>query len=144
MVCQNQLSRALMPRLCPSTHVAVVDDEAGMRRAVGRLLRASGFRVTSFPSAEAFLARDPPDAPDCLVLDIRMPGMSGTDLQMTLAARGEAIPTVVITAQDDPRTRARSLAAGAAAYLTKPFDECELIGAIQQALAGGSPRCGQE
>jgi FixJ family two-component response regulator len=137
---QNETRSGVMRRLYVSAHIAVVDDETGVRRALERLLRASGFRVTGFPSAEAFLARDPPDAPDCLVLDIGMPGMSGIDLQVTLAARGESIPTVVITAQDDPRTRARSLAAGAAAYLTKPLDECELIGAIQQALAGGPPR----
>jgi FixJ family two-component response regulator len=121
------------PRSAAAVHVAVVDDEAAVRRALERLLRASGFRVTSFTSAEAFLARDPRDAPDCLVLDIWMEGMSGLDLQAALAARGERIPTIIITAHDDPLTRERSLRAGAGAYLTKPFDEKELIEAIQRA-----------
>jgi FixJ family two-component response regulator len=122
-----------------SGHIALVDDEAGVRRALERLLRASGFRVTSFPSAEAFLDRDPPDPPDCLVCDIWLDGMSGTELQTTLAAQGQQIPTVIITAHDDSLTQARSMAAGAVAYLTKPVDEVDLIGAIQSALGCKGP-----
>jgi FixJ family two-component response regulator len=111
-----------------------VDDEASVRRAVQRLLRACGFRATIFSSAEAFLARNPPEPLDCLVLDVWMDGMNGLELQATLAARGESIPVILITAHDDPLTRERGLQGGAIAYLTKPFDDGVLLEAIRRAL----------
>jgi FixJ family two-component response regulator len=117
------------------THIAVVDDEGIVRRAVERLLRASGFRVTTFSSAEAFLAGLDGERPDCLVVDVHLGGMSGIDLQHALSSRRETIPVVTITAHDDPATRDGCLQAGTIAYLTKPFDERELIGAIQHALS---------
>ena len=117
-----------------SPHIAVVDDEAIVRRALERLLRASGFRVTTFPSAEAFLKHMAADRPDCLVLDLHLGGMSGLCLQAALTSRGDSIPCIVITAHDDPLTQSRCLMAGAVAYLTKPFDDSELIEPIQKAL----------
>jgi FixJ family two-component response regulator len=133
-VSQRRTSRGGSPRSGAPAYIAVVDDEASVRRAVQRLLRAWGFWVTSFSSAEAFLARDPPVPPDCLVLDVWMDGMTGLDLQATLTARGEPIPIILITAHDDPLTRQRGLQGGAIAYLTKPFDDMVLLGAIRRAL----------
>jgi FixJ family two-component response regulator len=120
-----------------------VDDEAIVRRALERLLRASGFRVTTFPSAEAFLAHLAADRPDCLVLDLHLGGMTGLNLQGALASRGDPIPCIVITAHDDPLTRSRCLLAGAVAYLAKPFDDSELIEPILRAL-GVTPTDGDD
>ena len=93
-----------------------------------------GFSVATFASAEEFLASERAAAPACLVLDVHLDGMSGFDLQERLATAGVPIPTIFITAHDDPVTRAR--ARSGVAYLQKPFREDALIGAIQQALEG--------
>jgi FixJ family two-component response regulator len=108
-------------------------------RALTRLLRANGFCVSSFASAEAFLAREATDQPDCLVLDLNLGGMSGLELQAALAAGAEQEPWIVITAHDSPLTRAHCLQAGAAAYLVKPFDDRQLIDAIDRALGSETP-----
>ena len=112
--------------------ITVVEDDSSFRRALRRLLSGAGFTVATFASAEEFLASNSSRATDCLVLDIHLGGMSGFDLQERLAAAGAPIPTVFITALDDPATRAR--ARSGAAYLRKPFREDALVGAIQQAL----------
>jgi FixJ family two-component response regulator len=113
--------------------IGVVEDDPSFLRALGRLLGAAGFRVATFASAEAFLASESAGAMSCLVLDVHLGGMSGFDLQQRLAAAGAPIPTIFITAHDDPITRER--ARSGVAYLRKPFREDALIGAIQQALA---------
>ena len=113
--------------------VCVIDDDASVLRAVRRLLRAAGFAVRTFASAEDFLdSRDAP-RPDCLVLDVHLGGVSGLGLQERLAASGRSIPIVFITAQDPPATRKRARAATAPECLRKPFDDESLIGAILRA-----------
>jgi len=102
------------------------------RRALRRLLSAAGFRVATFASAEEFMASESAGATSCLVLDVHLGGMSGFDLQQRLATAGAQIPTIFITAHDDPVTRER--ARSGAAYLRKPFREDALIGAIREAL----------
>jgi FixJ family two-component response regulator len=117
--------------------VAIVDDDESVRESVPDLLRQFGFEAKAFESAEALLLSDRMDAIDCLILDIVMPGMSGPDLQQELAHRGHRIPIVFISAQGDPGTRTRVLAAGAAAVLAKPFSEADLLEAINGALRTG-------
>jgi FixJ family two-component response regulator len=112
--------------------IGVVEDDPSFLRALGRLLGAAGFSVVPFASAEEFLASESAEAVSCLVLDVNLGGMSGFDLQQRLAAAGSPIPTIFITAHDDPITRER--ARSGVAYLRKPFREDALIGAIRQAL----------
>jgi len=112
--------------------VYIVDDEESVRRAVGRLLKAEGMRVRAYASAEEFLDSGPEKAA-ILVLDIRMPGMSGLELRDRLTAQGAAIPTIFITAHDDEETRAAALRTGAVAFLVKPFEDDALLAAIDEA-----------
>lgn len=118
--------------------VAVVDDDASVRKALKRLLRVSDLDVEVFVSAQDFLESLPSRHPDCLVLDLHMPGTNGLDLQHHLARVGVRVPVVVITGHDEPQTRAQCELAGAAAFLCKPLDEKALLQAIQQAT--GAPR----
>ena len=112
--------------------IGVVEDDPSFLRALRRLLSAAGFSVATFASAEEFLASDSAGGTACLVLDVHLGGMSGFDLQHTLATAGAPIPTIFITAHDDPVTRER--ARSGVAYLRKPFREDALIGAIHLAL----------
>jgi FixJ family two-component response regulator len=112
--------------------IGVVEDDPSFLRALRRLLSGAGFSVATFGSAEEFLASDSAGTTACLVLDVNLGGMSGFDLQQRLATAGTPIPTIFITAQDDPATRQR--AQSGVAYLRKPFREAALIGAIRQAL----------
>jgi FixJ family two-component response regulator len=113
--------------------VAVIDDDASVRRALGRLLRSAGLTVETFATAEAFL-RAGARPPACLVLDVRLPGLSGLELQARLAAEGRRIPIVFITGHEDDQARHQALAAGALDFLAKPFDEGALLGALAVAL----------
>ncbi len=115
--------------------VSVVDDDESVRESLPDLLCELGFATEAFASAEEFLASDHLDRTRCLVLDVGMPGMSGPELQEELARRGRAIPIVFITAQQDESIRARVLAAGAVAYLHKPFSDTALLDAVNAALA---------
>jgi FixJ family two-component response regulator len=115
--------------------VCVVDDDAPVRRALQRLLQASGYGVETFGSAADFLATEHAPPPDCLVLDIRLGGMSGFQLHDRLRATGISIPTVFITGHDDAATRELARRVGAAGYVRKPFDEASLVSAIEAALA---------
>jgi FixJ family two-component response regulator len=113
--------------------VAVVDDDESVRVAIRSLLRSVGFRVEVFASAESFLdARH--DGIACLIVDVRLTGMSGLDLQRQLAAAGDAPPVVFISAHDDPVARRQALGAGALAFLRKPFPERALIDAVRSAF----------
>jgi FixJ family two-component response regulator len=114
--------------------IGLVEDDPSFRRALQRLLSAAGFSVAAFASAEEFLASDSAGATACLVLDVYLGGMTGFDLQQRLTTAGIPIPTIFITAHDDPVTRER--ARSGMAYLQKPFREDALIGAIQRALKG--------
>jgi FixJ family two-component response regulator len=120
------------PHLAP--FVAIVDDEEPVRIALGRLLGAMGLRAQGFADGTSFLAFLEGARPDCLILDLHMPGMSGLDLLRALRARQRPLPTIVITAHDEPETRGNCLRAGAAVYLRKPLDGNALFGAIAEAL----------
>lgn len=114
--------------------VSIVDDDESVRESLPDLLRQMHFAVQAFSSAEAFLASDFVHQTRCLILDVVMPGMSGSDLQRELAARGLGIPIIFITANADPRARERLLEQGAVACLFKPFGEAALLEALNAAL----------
>ncbi len=114
--------------------IAIIDKDKGVRRAVCRLLRAHGFRPQGYSSAEAFLLRGRMDEPACLLLDIELDGMSGTELLDRLKADGSSIPIVVMTAADDESTRRSVLQAGCAAYLQKPSSTERVLAAIANAM----------
>jgi FixJ family two-component response regulator len=114
--------------------VFVVDDNAAMREALVRLIRSAGLRVAAFKSAEEFLRQNWPDIPACLVLDVRMPGMSGLELQRELAAMKKQIPVIFITAHGDIPMSVRAMKAGAVEFLPKPFHDQDLLDAIHQAI----------
>ena len=112
----------------------VVDDDASVRTALDSLFRSVGLVVRSFGSAQDFLSEPPADGPACLVLDVRLPGMSGLDLQRQLAERDVALPVVVITGHGDIPMTVRAMRAGAVEFLPKPFRDQDLLDAVQQAL----------
>jgi FixJ family two-component response regulator len=114
--------------------VSVVDDDESVRESLPDMLRQFGFAAAAFSSAEEFLASDAIGRTDCLLLDVKMPGMSGPDLQRELTALGQDIPIVFITASGDKAVRARLLSNGAVECLFKPFSEMALLGALQSAL----------
>jgi FixJ family two-component response regulator len=118
----------------PEAIVFVVDDDAAVREALGSLIRAAGLAVQTFASALEFLAGPRPDAPSCLVLDVRLPGLSGLDLQKRMADVDIAIPIVFITGHGDVPTSVRAMKAGAVEFLTKPFIDQDLLDAVQQAI----------
>ena len=114
--------------------ISVVDDDESLRRSVGNFLRSVGFRVETFASAEDFLRSARRERTGCLVLDVRMTGMSGLDLLRHLAAGNVRVPAVVLTAHGDEEIRQRCLGAGAVAFLDKPFHAEALLDAVQTAL----------
>ena len=115
--------------------IAVVDDELSVRKALQRLLRASDLDADIFASADDFLAAlTLTSPPDCLVLDLHMPGTSGLDLQQRIAGAGWRLPIIVITGHDEPGMKARCLGAGASAYLEKPLEAGTLLAAIRAAI----------
>ena len=114
--------------------VIVVDDDASTLRALERLLRSLDYEVIGFPNAEAFLAQDVPSEQACLLLDVFLPGMSGIELWTRMAASGQRIPTILMTAHDDEGTRELLSKLGASAVLYKPFDEDVLLEAIARTL----------
>ncbi len=119
--------------------VFLVDDDASVRKALQRVIRSAGYEVEPLEDAAAYLAGSAPRASSaCLVLDIRMPGMSGIELQSAIAGTDHALPIVFITGHGDEHIRARALAAGAIEVLFKPLDETVLLGAISRALRGHS------
>jgi len=115
--------------------VFVVDDDPSVRRSVTRLLESSGYAVEAFASAREFLARAPHPGPCCLVLDVRMPGLTGIQLQELLAATGRRMSIVFVTGHADVPTSVKAMKAGAVDLLTKPVDVQDLIAAIQRAVA---------
>ena len=115
--------------------VFIVDDDAQMRDSLRNLIRSVGLRVELFASAQDFLQSQHPDTPSCLVLDVRMPGLSGLDLQRQTSEAGLDIPIIFITGHGDIPMTVRAMKAGAVEFLTKPFRDQDLLDAIQQALA---------
>jgi FixJ family two-component response regulator len=114
--------------------VYIIDDDAGVRSAMQRLLKSIGLRSEAFAAANDFLQRSPHDGPSCLILDVRLPGMSGLDLQRKLLEAGIQIPIIFITAHGDIPMSVRAMKSGAVEFLTKPFRDQDLLDAIQQAL----------
>jgi FixJ family two-component response regulator len=114
--------------------VFVVDDDLSVREGLGSLIRSVGLRVESFGSAQEFLDQSSADAPSCLVLDVRLPGLSGLDLQVRMAQANIDIPIIFITGHGDVPMSVRAMKAGAAEFLIKPFRDHDLLDAIQQAL----------
>ena len=119
----------------PKGLVFVVDDDESVRRSLSRLLRAAGLASETFPSAEAFLARSPVEEVGCLVLDLRMRGLTGMDLQKRLTEAGQRLPIVFLTAHGDIPTGVEAMKLGAMDFLTKPVDDRRLLAAVRQALA---------
>jgi FixJ family two-component response regulator len=119
--------------LAPTVSVAIVDDDAPVRVALARLLRASSFETETYASGEEFLNSLRLHTPGCLVVDLQMPEMTGLQLQHHLARAGIKIPTIIITAHDEAGTRERCASAGASAYLLKPLQPATLIAAIKAA-----------
>jgi FixJ family two-component response regulator len=114
--------------------IAIVDDDDSVRYALRHLLRAAEFGVTTFGSAEEFLNSPDGEEADCLIADINLPGMSGVALVEALALAGRTVPTVLITARDDPTTVELIWRAGHVPHLRKPFSDEELFTAIQQVM----------
>ena len=115
--------------------VAIVEDDESYRVALQRLLKSAGFAVTSFASAGDFLNHGHQDETGCLIVDIRMPGMSGLDLQAKLNDDRCTIPIIFITAHGDERTRLQAMRGGASKFLAKPFDGATLLDGVRAALA---------
>ena len=114
--------------------VFVVDDDDAVRASLERLIRSAGFTVKTFASANQFLENERPDAPGCLVLDVKLPGIGGLDLQRRLAETDIGIPIVFITGHGDIPMSVRAIKAGAIEFLTKPFRDQDLLDAINQAI----------
>ena len=110
--------------------VAIVDDDDLFRRSVERLVRSAGFRVEAFGSAEDFLERSDPERTACAILDMKLPGMNGLDLQRRLNTRPRPMPVVFVSAHEETAVRASALRAGAVAFLKKPFDDRTLLDAL--------------
>jgi FixJ family two-component response regulator len=117
------------------TTVLVVDDDPTLRESVGRLLRSLGLEAQLFASIADFLDSDPPEGPACLVLDVRLPGKSGLDLQRELAAGNRELPIIFITGHGDIPMTVQAMKRGAIEFLTKPFRDQELLDAIQLGLS---------
>ena len=114
--------------------ISIVDDDEALRNSLDDLVQSIGFRTQGFPSAEAFLSSSQAGDTACLILDVRMPGMNGLDLQRRIVAARWRIPIIFITSHADDVARARALEAGAVAFLRKPFREEELLNAMDVAL----------
>ena len=125
---------ANLPSASEQPVVLVVDDDNSLREALGRLMRSVGLRVEMYDSAQSFLQAELPTAPTCLVLDIRMPGQSGLDLQAELVREDIRIPIIFITGHADVPMSVKALKAGAVDFLTKPFRDQDLLDAVRAAL----------
>jgi RNA polymerase sigma factor (sigma-70 family) len=118
-----------------SPSVLIVDDDPEFRDSVGRLLRSVGLQIREFSSVSDFFKADPPDGPSCLVLDVRMPGGSGLELQRDLVAANKQLPIIFITAHADVPMTVQAMKGGAIEFLTKPFRDQELLDAVEAGLA---------
>lgn len=114
--------------------IAIVDDDPSVREGLSGLIRSAGLQVETFASAQEFLARPGAEAPSCLVLDLQLPGLSGLDLQKRMTEVGLEIPIVFLTGHGNIPASVQAMKAGAVEFLTKPFDEQDLLQAIQEAV----------
>ena len=124
--------------------VFVVDDDADLRASIQGLLKSADLRSEGFETAEQFLQRPPLRGPSCLILDVSLPGISGLEFQQQLRSAGVQIPIIFITGHGDIPMSVKAMKSGAVEFLTKPFDDTELLDAVQQALARDSARLVQE
>jgi FixJ family two-component response regulator len=124
--------------------VFIIDDDVGVRAAMQRLLKSVGLHAESFATPQEFFRHKPPDGPSCLVLDVRLPGMSGLDVQRKLIESGFQIPVIFITGHGDIPMTVKAMKSGAVEFLTKPFRDQDLVDAIQQALARGNETLRQQ
>ena len=118
--------------------VFVVDDDANVRASIQGLLKSAGLRAECFETAEQFLQRKPSKGPSCLILDVSLPGMSGLDFQQKLRNAGLQIPIIFVTGYGDIPMTVKAMKSGAVEFLTKPFEDQDLLDAVQQALARDS------
>jgi FixJ family two-component response regulator len=118
--------------------ISIIDDDESVREATARLIRSLGYRSAMFASVEEYLRSDAARQSDCVITDLHMPGMSGTDLQDRLIADGRRTPVIFITAYFEEKVRVRVLDAGAFGFLSKPFDENALIECVDRALKAAS------
>jgi FixJ family two-component response regulator len=118
--------------------ISIIDDDESVREATARLIRSLGYRSAVFASADDYLRSEVARQSDCVITDLHMPGMSGTDLQDRLTADGRRTPIIFITAYFEEKIRARVLDAGAFGFLSKPFDENALIECVDRALKASS------
>jgi FixJ family two-component response regulator len=114
--------------------ISVVDDDVSMREAIRGLMKSLGYAAQAFASAEEFLTSRQVPGTSCLIADVQMPGMTGLELHRHLMASGKTIPTILITAYPDDSVRERALGDGAVCYLSKPFDENDLLACIRSSL----------
>ena len=128
----------------PPATVFVVDDDASVRKSLSRVISEAGYRVQAYASPGDFLARRPEPGPSCLVLDVRMPGITGLELQQTLAGAVHEIPIVFITGHGDIPMSVKAMKAGAVDFLTKPFAAKDLLDAIRRAVAKDTRDLGTE
>ncbi|HYD07879.1 MAG TPA: response regulator [Reyranella sp.] len=117
-------------------YVAVVDDDRSVGIALCRLLRTAGIEAKAFESADLFLASLRTQMPDCLVLDVQMPGMNGLELQQRLKDVAATLPVIMITGRDEASIHAICMAMGASSYLRKPLNDDDLLDAVERAIAG--------
>ena len=128
----------------PAAVVFVVDDDASVRKSLSRLIAGAGYTVQAFGSPREFLARVPAGGPSCVVLDVRMPDVTGLDLQQTLVGAGHEIPVIFITGHGDIPMSVKAMKAGAVDFLTKPFAGRDLLDAIRRAVAKDTRDLGAE
>ena len=130
--------------IAPAAVVFVVDDDASVRKSLSRLISEAGYRVQAYASPQEFLARERQSGPSCLVLDVRMPGVTGLELQEKLASAAHEIPIIFITGHGDIPMGVKAMKAGAVDFLTKPFAAKDLLDAIRRAVAKDTRDLGTE
>lgn len=118
----------------PAALIAIVDDDPWVRKSLERLIKAEGFRARTFASAEEFMEAGDHHETACLILDLRLPGMSGLELQHRLVIEQDRIPIVFVSAHDEPETRDNAMQAGAIAFLSKPFNDDALVDAVRSVV----------
>jgi FixJ family two-component response regulator len=134
LVSQSSPDKSLVPGL-KAALISIVDDDPPVRKSLERLIKAHGFRTETFASAEDFLETGELEETACLILDLRLPGMSGLDLQNRLWAESNRIPIVFVSAHDEAESRNRAMKAGAVAFLGKPFNDEVLLQSVQSVMA---------
>lgn len=115
--------------------ISIIEDDESLRQAMVGLVRSLGYRVASYPDAEAFLAADGRERSNCVVTDIQMPGLSGIELKERLTAQGVSTPVIMVTARAEPALKDKAMASGAFCFLKKPFEAERLIDCLERALA---------